>query len=421
MSLPPPILLLVGGPPAEVEFGPPAPILDTHIRLEIALNDTAYTFSPTWTDFTDVVRGCSWGYRWDAPDGQTSPSELRVTASNRDGRWDAATGLGGATWAGKVRPFLNVRVLASNNGFSTSAQLWRGFLTDIELVTGAQDAEVQLTCTDLLGVLSAIPIEDLERPEELAGDRAEAILTEAGIDAAFINTLDSGTVVMTAATLNGQALGLLQECTRAEGGLFWAGRAGRLNWRDRFYFAELSRSGFTLAGSDIKNVSVPQRLARFSAVERAAVQWAGGEVVADGAATTGWPQVARREMGLPLSYRADAAAMARWLRRVNALSGDQISRVSCDVLRVGDTTVLDGLIGINQLLWLNSANVSLTPVHGHALSGEFWITGETHTVNRNGEWRLDLDLFPVANAWQTDSDAYYEFGQTVTSSLVAGR
>jgi hypothetical protein len=393
--------------------------LTNHVQLQIALNSTAYTVSPTWTDFTDLVRSCSWSYSWDAPDGQVRPSTLRVVASNRDGRWDAATGLGGATWAGNVRPFLGVRVLASNSaGFSPSTIMWRGFLTDVSLSSGAQDAEVALVCTDLADILGQIPLEDLVRPEELTGDRVDAILSAAGIPAGFIGTTDAGTVVMEAATLGGQALGLLQECARAEGGLLWCARNGQVQFRDRFYLGELTRTDFTLAADDIKNVALPQTLSRFTVIERAAVQYATGEVVADGTPTSGWPSVARREMSLPIVWRADASAMARWMRRSNATSGDVISGVTCDVLRPADTTILDGLVA-NDLKFLDSVDVTAEPVHGHELNGEFWVARESHTVTRDGVWRLDLALFPVANAWQTDTVDYLQFGQTIGTKVFA--
>lgn len=393
--------------------------LDDHVQLQIALSDTAFTVSPTWTDFTSLVRSASWSYTWDAPDGQVRPASLRVVASNRDGRWDAATGLGGATWAGNVRPFLGVRVLASNSpAFGSPVVLWRGFLTDVALSSGAQDAVVQLTCADLADVLSQIPLEDLVRPEELTGDRVDAILSAAGIPAGFIGTTDTGTVVMEATTVSGQALGLLQECARAEGGLLWCSRAGTIQFRDRFYLGELSRNDFDLAATTIKNVALPQTLSRFTEIERAAVQYVGGEVVSDGTPTSGWPSVARREMGLPIVWRADAAAMARWLRRVNATSGDVISGVVCDVLRPADTTVLDGLLA-GTLQFLDSVDVTAEPVHGHELTGEFWVTGETHTIDRNGQWLLSLALYPVANAWQSDTADYLQFGQTIGTKVFA--
>lgn len=415
-----PLLFLLLGEEPPVEYGPPAPVLHEFIRLEIALADTAYTTSPTWTDFTNIVRSCSWSYSWSAPDGQVSPSELRVTAANRDGRWDAATGLGGSPWAGNVRPWRQVRVLISTNNFSTSAVLWRGFLADIDMSTGKFDATVELRCTDLAGVLSKITVEDTDRPEELTGDRVDAILTAAGIPAGFLGTIDTGTVAVTAATVSGQALGLIQECARAEGGLFFCGRTGTASFRDRFYLAERVRTGLELVQADIKQVDLPQRLAAWTRIDRAAVQWSSGEVVRAGAAVSGWPETARREMGTSAAWRADAHALAQWLYRVNALSGDQISAVTCDVLKP-DTWVLD-TIRDGQLQFLDSVEiVGVTPVHGHALSGEFWVAGETHRVDRSGEWLLDLELFPVANAWQTDSEDYYTFGASITSDKVAGR
>jgi hypothetical protein len=395
----------------------PRPWLDDRLRLQIALDDTPFTFTPTWTNFTDITRGVAWEYRRDEYTGLCQPSTMQFVASNRDGRWDAATGLGGATWAGKVAPWLGVRVLCSTSDtFSPSTSLWRGFLSDIRLLSGPFDGHINAQCVDLLGVLASCTVEDLVRPEELPGPRVQAILTHLGIPSTFVDVIENGTVVMGAATIAGQGLALIQECARAEGGWAFCARDGRFEFRDRFHWIRTAQTGFEVDGSIIKHAELPQTLNRWNATQFAAVQGLNG-TRRSGTLTTGFPAVARREMSVPAVWNIDADRLAERLRRASLYSGDRIESVDFDVM--AHDVILEALEG-DELIWQDTIDVTATPVHGHELNGEFWVESERHTVTRDGVWNLELALSPLNTNYWGQTANFYTFGATVTSGRIAG-
>lgn len=395
-------------------------VLDEFVRVEIAIGDEPYILIPTWVDITADVRDLSWGYSRQGPTGQASPATMSVTVENA-GKYDPSSGLGGATWATKMKRWLQIRVTISSNDFFTSTPKFRGHIYDVTLSDDPVDNTARIEAVGVLGILAEVNLEDEVRSEELSGVRVSAILDAAGIPGGFSSREDTGTVVLAAETLSGQCLQAAQECARSEGGLLWETQNGLIMSTDRHYFYDtFSRSSFALAASDIKYGSIPKTLRAFENVNVGAVSNSTGAVRKFGTTPANNPTTERRELNTKAIWNADSSSLARWLvRQSNFFGGSRVGAVRLDVLRESDTTVLDGLVA-NTLKWLDTVVVTYTAAHGFETVQECWIESERHTVNRNGVWVLELGLSPYGTGYQVDSGDFYVYGTTVTADHVGG-
>lgn len=388
-----------------------------HVRVQIAIGNTPFAAAPTFVTFDPIT--VDWGFRrGGGPVGQCSPASAKITVDNSDGRWDPGTGLGGPTWAGNVKRWLQVRIMVSNNNFASSTLRFRGFLTDVVCSTNEHEATATITCTDALGICAEFNLEDLVRPAELPGVRIQAILTAAGIPAGFVGTVDTGIVVLDADTLSGQALQAIQECARAEGGHVWSTYAGFVTFTDRHHFVTAALSGFALTNAEIERMSIPQSLAAFTNYAVGASSGVTGKVMKFGTAPAESPASTRRDMDTNAVWDADASATAQWLQRHGTFAGTRVDQVICSVNHGDDVVVLNGLVA-GTLNWLDTVTVSFTPAHGAAVSQLCWVEGESHSVSVDG-WTLTLDLSPVSTSYRTQAANFYTYGTTVTSSKIAG-
>lgn len=391
-----------------------------YVRFQIALDDTPFTASPTWTDFTTVVRAASWELGRTSATESHRPGTATITVDNQDGRWDPSFSGAPSPYTGKLKRWLGVRVLASNDAFSTSTVLWRGFLWDAQNGSTDHDADTVLTCTDQLGILANHNLEDLERVSELSGVRAQAIFADADLIAGMTNIAHDGTVPMGEATLTGTAFAAVLECARTEGGAVYCGRDGRINYTDRHYFTEKAVSNFALDDADIKYMRIPQGLGRFENVQQASSSGISGRVYKFGTTEAGFPRAVRREMNTIAYWDADARVLARWLRRNSAGAGPRVEAVTCDVLRVGSTTVLDGLVD-ETLAFLDTVTITYEPFYRDAdVTFNGWVDVERHSTSRDGRWELELEFSPRDTLWYQDSPDFLQFGETITSALEPG-
>jgi len=117
-------------------------------------------------------------------------------------------------------------------------------------------------------------------------------------------------------------------------------------------------------------------------------------------------------------WNVDADRLAERLRRASLYpGGDRIESIDFDVH--AQPTILSALED-GDVAWQDTVDVTVTPVHAHELTGEFWVESERHVVGRDGAWSLTLGLSPLnTNYWGETAD-FYTFGTTVTSGDEAG-
>lgn len=355
--------------------------------------------------------------RQGGPTGQCVPSRCTVTVDNADGRWDPSTGLGGATWAGNVHRWMRARILVLPSFFPT--ERFHGFVEDVQCFSDEHDAYAVVTMVDQLGLLGEHNLESLERPAEMTGTRAQAIFAAAGLPS-LVLLQQTGTVVVEAATLSGNALAAAQECARAEGGHLWCPGAGTRVFTDRHYFYDTATlSNFLLSADLIKAVKVAQGLGSFMNVAEGASSGASGLVQKFGSAATNHPPSTARVINTAAVWDADAKASAEWLQRHGNFSGSRVMEVTCDVLRATSTAVRDAL-WFGTLKWLDTVQVQFTPVHGAAIDQICWVESESHRISaRTDTWTVTLGLSPYQTDYANRSAEFVSFGETF-GSLVPG-
>jgi hypothetical protein len=394
-----------------------------HVRFEISF-DTAYDLTPTWNEFQP--REASWGFRRSGgPTGACEPGRARFVVDNRNGQWDPATGLGGSPWAGAIRKWLQVRVIASDDGFATAGtSLFHGFLVDVKPMDGRFDGHALVEATDALGILAAHRLdEDLTRSAELAGVRADAILDAAGIPAGWQGTVQNGIVALVAATVSGQALAAVQECARAEGGHLWCSRDGAVNFTDRHYFYDsFTRTDFPLDDTLIRQALIPKTLGALGRVAEGASSGATGAVKKFGTPDSGFPASTRRALGTSAVWDADSASTAEWLQRHENFSGSRVDSVELDVRTATgsavDAVVRDALVA-GDLKWLDTVEVDYTPIHGDTVNQVCWVEAEEHRVTK-ATWECTLGLSPYATDYANTAANFIEWGDVMAAGKIPG-
>jgi hypothetical protein len=225
-------------------------------------------------------------------------------------------------------------------------------------------------------MLGQITLADQVRPAELAGVRASALLDAAGLPSTLSTLEQTGTVVLAAATISGNALQAVQECARAEGGHLWclpASGGGGLMFTDRHYFYDtFVKNDFPLGDDVIEAVHVQQSLDEAYAVDVGSSSGVTGATFSFGAPASGFPAVTLRSLDTSAVWDADAEALAEWLQRTGNFADTRVLEVTLSVSHGDEDSVMDGLTD-GTLKWLDTVEVEFTPPHGATVTQRCWV------------------------------------------------
>ncbi len=405
------------------------------LRIEVAWASDPWATSPTWTDLTNIsdaeraLRGpvsqtITKG-RTGGAGGLFTPSEMTAVFNNNDADFDPAntsTVFGAANLVRNKR----IRARVSDDDFGSQiSTLFDGYISNIEPAGDEFSGLASVTARDLLGLLAEYDVNGLVRPAEFTGERVAAILSDVGLPAAFQGTIDNGTEIMPAATLEGQALDLLQQCQKAEYGLLYA-EAGVLSFRERYAVLEESvwstRShSFTATGlgfnSKVLRHPIGRTLGSFANVSRVVASRTGSAIPFDYDTTAAnYPPTTPADGPFDLSVAYDASiqvAAQAWHRGWD-FSGERVRDFRVKAHPDHDNAITAIRAGYYDPLTRVEVQ-SLPAGFNSDLNFEARIEQVTHTIGLH-EWTVDFSVSPYQTQWVDDgAGVFYEFGETLSA------
>lgn len=405
------------------------------VRVQIDITNEPWAASHTWTDVSNLsaseiekrgVRSVNVDYgRERAAGGKFRERTCTVVFNNQDGDWDLHNSANSVFGSALKRNRI-MRVLVSDDDFSTSEELFVGYIDDIVPSGTGHHSTATVIAQDLMRLLEEYDINDLVRPQEYTGERVVAILDAIGVPAGYRGTLENGTVLMPAATVSGSAVSLLQECARAEYGFFYVdpNNFGVVVFRERYAPLTVANwntrlHSFTAAGSStlskIAYADVPRNLG-FKKVSRVTSTRDGGDKTFeyDDTAANNPPITAGDgPFGLACAFDADAEVAAEaWFKGWD-YDGERITSV--DVQVYPDNP--GALYGVAGRLWepMTRVEVQLQPV-GFTTDFNFEARIEqvSHRIGPD-EWTATVYFSPYFTEWEGNSGNFYQYGTTMVA------
>lgn len=361
--------------------------------------------------------------------GRFIPGTMTVVTNNLDADFDQANS-GSVYGSSNLVKNKRIRALVSSNGFAGSLALFDGFIEDIRPSGDRAVGTATIVARDLLGLLAGYDVSGLARPMELTGQRVTAILDAVGVPAGLRGGIDNGNVLMPAATLESDALSLLQECQRAEYGSLYA-EVGQLWFRDRYRPLSVAdwstrQHSFTAMGagssSRIPYAPISRTLGGFQDVTRVAATRNGGTktVTYDDTATNYPPETAQSgPFGLQAAWDADVDVAAQAWHDGWRFDGERIGSLTVRAYPGHDNAIT--AIAAGYYNPMTRVEIQSTPAGFPSdFNFEARIEEVAHTVTSN-LWDVALRVSPYFTRWQDNgASLWYEYGTILSGSDLGG-
>lgn len=322
------------------------------------------------------------------------------------------------TYSPGIAPHTPVRLEIKRDSTAAWHPLFTGLVESAPALWPAPgDGIVELSAVDGLSWLARVDI-DIERPDELPGDRIAAVLDAAGWPA-HLRDLDPGVVRFAEGgrTIASDALSALREAVRVEQGQIFVAGDGTLTFRDRH--ARLGApqvARFGTGGLMMTDLSRTYDDFKLYTVGRA--EMADGRVIKFESDTI--DQFGRRTFevrDLPVSHHEAVAAIS-WMVVCYDEPTERIPRL--EINGTGDDAVLD--VQISQQL-----GDMVRIVHESdqlPLDVQVHIERETHRL-MGGAWRTVYQLSPYFGAgpwmeWLADDDESTDGGTWLSDAATEG-
>lgn len=406
-------------------------------RVSIAFNDEPWASSPTFTEFTVISAAGRKGRglvdaRIDAgrergAGGKFRPRTATLTFNNNDGDYDSDNSANSVFGTTLKRNRLLIVQMSREFSTYSSFRLFTGFIDDIVPTGNATFSTATILARDALGLLAEYDVDDLERPEEYAGQRIQAILVDIGIPSAWYS-IKNGTVMMPAETVSGNALSILQEAARAEYGYLYCSNDGVIRFQERHGPLEITdwstrQHSFNASGSSgaskIRRGDVTRSLG-LRDVTRVASSKDGGDV------TYVWDETPVNNppitpgdgpYGLKCLFDNDVENAAEAWYKGWAYEGERITEIPV-LVYPGNTNALTGITN-GGYEPMTRVEVQLTPA-GFTTDFNFEARVEqaSHHVTPD-EWTATVGLSPYQTEWVDDGETvFYEYGTALDAFKV---
>jgi hypothetical protein len=166
------------------------------IRLRWAPTSQPTDASQTYVDITDRLRSWAWEYGRKDEVGQFEAGNGHVVLDNSDRALDPSLNAG--AWFGNIKPRRVFEIVARWNAveYPICVAYARGFPQSYP--SAGFDKVVKVDLVDAFAILQGVDLViGFTRPEELSGDRIEAVLDAIGVPAG-LRDIDPGTVTVAA-------------------------------------------------------------------------------------------------------------------------------------------------------------------------------------------------------------------------------
>jgi hypothetical protein len=410
-------------------FTAPDPVpMSTYWRIEVALTTAPFAASDTWTDITTQVRSLRYSTQRGAPGEPAVPATAEIEVDNRDGRWNASSTYASAPYAGNVVPDKRVRLSFRESASAPFVVMGVLHLESVEDSAGPFDSIAVLRCSDLLRIMAQSQPLTLVRPAELTGQRIVALLNAAGIPAHLRFFVNSGTVMLPAAELSGQVLGLIHEVSRAEIARYRITGGGQFLWLDRYDWvdvATLNTSQATFAANEFLHIDVRSISGAFVTQRRVVASGASGRQRPYSSVNwpANFPNTVRQELGVPILYDGDVEAFAEATQKQHetvdidesvpagveffvASPSATNDTVLADIVNAGVRTV-----AINTYVSLLYRPVGWSTDRDAQLRVEL----DEHEVTPE-QWTWRLGFSAADSRWRSDAvNHFYQFGTPITA------
>lgn len=382
----------------------------------------------TGTDAQDkgiVAATCVW-QRTEGAGGNLLGRRFTARFNNNASDWDPDN-TNSTIAPGILRRNAPIRLLVSDDSFTSERVLFTGFIDQITPAGTSLIGTADIRARDLLEMLSEYKVEDLVRPQELAGARIQAILDAIALPAHLTGTIDAGHVILPPATLAADALSLLQETRRSENGYLYVDpTTGALNFRDRY--ATLTVTAWSTSQHTVDDTgattetpiahSFVARNLGLRDITRVTTAGYTSRTFEYDTTATDFPPVTNRTGGSLLTqYDAQVDCEAEALHK----GWDDGDTERFDVFPIlvtpGNANALTALAS-GYFEHLTRILVEATPPgFPAAMSVDSRIEGVQLSVINDGA-TMRVTTSPAATVWDTESANFYEIGTTSTLSDV---
>jgi len=380
------------------------------VEVELALGQSPFATSPTWTDVSASVRSVTVSAGRSVPYGPMSPSTASIVLDNSSRTWDPLIVAG-------VRPNIPVRVSILTNAGATRNRLFYGSLDAATAAYGfPDDSMLTLAATDGLKMVARETRLGLGAvPEELTNVRFGRVLDAVGWPTGAWRSVPSGSTAgaatMAADTWDDiDAISALTACVNAEGPIgstfyvspdvamvFTTRHSLSTNGVSSTVQASFSNIGADVAGSTFIPFTAP------AAGVSGAGMWNKATVTgADGISASATDATSVTNTG-PLRFPAlTHSAVSSSQAAVDAqVLVDVFGTATPSVTSITSSHVTDSakLTTLTALQSMHRVRVKFQPPGGGAVDDqEYIVQSITDSMDASGRFSRQLGLWPAA-AW----------------------